>query len=954
MTASLLDTLRDQIELLIEPIVDSVEDPGALQTLLDALGADASFDGNATILGALQAALNLKTQIEAVANAPQPSFAGVAGLLSAISALFDQLRGLDGTSEQQLERLGSDLLAILTGEYLRQNHSTLYRVAALLTLVTPIEESALPPVSNGGALVRRSVPCAQVRFDQLSPLVNSPEQTLASFYFPNGLATTDDANTGADVLFPRIGALLTEIGVPWSYGVPDEDLTVLGDAAAFVDHAFQVYVPSSVTGAAVDAGLTVTLSSDDRGGLGLVISPFGGLSFSTQLDGWTFDAKLDAEIEALAIGKNGPTFIANADTVSIDAGFDAALTPPTDGSPTFVFGSPTGTRVELGSVKFGASIDASLTDANVTASAGVSSGALVIVAGDGDSFLQAVLPAGGLRATFDLGIAYSTKGGLAFTGGAGLDATLPVKLSLGGVVSLQGIHLALTVDGSGADFETSAIASLTIGPMQAVVDRMGIATTVSSPSGGGNLGLLDLDLGFKPPSGVGLSIDAAGLTGGGYLDYDGSKHEYAGVLDLAFETYKVAAFGLLATVLPTGPGYSLIALVDASIPPIQLGLGFTLDGVGGLLGVHRTANVDALRAALTAHTLANFLFPKSPIANAPQVFSEIDSIFPGADGRFIFGPMVQIQWGEPPVLTIDLAVILELPNPVRLILIGELALLLPTPSEKLLEIHVSALGTIDFGSCQAALDATLHDSHLMKFALHGGMALRVNWSGDKTFLLAVGGVHPKFQPPPDFPTLDRMSISMPTGHISKLDLAGYVAVSSNSLQIGAHVDIFVGIDGFGISGYLNFDTLIQRNPFHFDGDISGAVALTADGDNVMSLQMSASLSGPGPWNTAGSVSFSVLWWSVTKSFSETFGDTAPTTAVNQTDVGQLLRIALADPRRRDRNHTSRRDGIRNAGGAPNSERCRARASGGNAVDASDRRAAKRHHRNLRRRGPAGR
>jgi hypothetical protein len=194
-----------------------------------------------------------------------------------------------------------------------------------------------------------------------------------------------------------------------------------------------------------------------------------------------------------------------------------------------------------------------------------------------------------------------------------------------------------------------------------------------------------------------------------------------------------------------------------------------------------------------------------------------------------------------------LALILELPDPVRLLLIGELAVLLPRPDAVLLELHMDVLGTVDFGADEGSLDAVLHDSRLVKFPLQGAMALRSCWAGDdKTFLLAVGGFHPKFQPPPAFPTLQHVSISMPSGHITKLNLNGYFAVSSNTLQIGAHVDMFVGVDGFGISGYLNFDTLIERNPFYFDGDISGGVTLSADGHDVMSLDLSADLTGPAP------------------------------------------------------------------------------------------------------------
>lgn len=223
---------------------------------------------------------------------------------------------------------------------------------------------------------------------------------------------------------------------------------------------------------------------------------------------------------------------------------------------------------------------------------------------------------------------------------------------------------------------------------------------------------------------------------------------------------------------------------------------------------------------------------------------------------------------------------------------------------------MDVLGTIDFGTDEGSLDAQLHDSRLIKFPLQGAMAFRACWAGgDKSFLLSVGGFNPKFQPPPGFPTLARVSISMPSGNITKLNLDGYFAISSNTLQIGAHVDLFVGVDGFGISGYLTFDTLIGWNPFYFDGDISGGVTLSAGGDNLMSLNLSAELTGPAPWHVAGSVEFSVLGFGVTKSFSATFGDSAPALPTDLVDVGAQLRAALSDPRNYSATLTANENGL---------------------------------------------
>jgi hypothetical protein len=137
---------------------------------------------------------------------------------------------------------------------------------------------------------------------------------------------------------------------------------------------------------------------------------------------------------------------------------------------------------------------------------------------------------------------------------------------------------------------------------------------------------------------------------------------------------------------------------------------------------------------------------------------------------------------------------------------------------------------------------------------------------------------------------------MASGVVSKLNLDGYLAVTSNTLQFGARLDVFVGVDGYGISGFLNFDTLLQLRPFHFDADISGAVGLSVGGHELMSLHLDGALSGPAPWHVAGKVSFDVLWWTVTESFSTTFGDAELEQPVDRVDVGQLLRAALADAR----------------------------------------------------------
>jgi hypothetical protein len=258
--------------------------------------------------------------------------------------------------------------------------------------------------------------------------------------------------------------------------------------------------------------------------------------------------------------------------------------------------------------------------------------------------------------------------------------------------------------------------------------------------------------------------------------------------------------------------------------------------------------------------------------------------------------MALIGWGTPTVVTAAVAVIVELPSPVRIVLVARLEAKLPTPSAPVIHLNMDALGVLDLSQSQLSLDATLFDSKLVTFAMSGDMSLRADWGTQREFLLAVGGFHPRFTPPADFPTLKRITIDMPSGIISKLRLAAYLALTSNSVQFGAQLDVFIGVSGCGLSGQLGFDALLQLDPFHFDADISGSVAIRAAGDDFASVSLDATLTGPAPWNIAGKFKIHIIFFSIHVSFSQSWGQNTPTQLPSAVDVAGLLSAALADPR----------------------------------------------------------
>ena len=82
----------------------------------------------------------------------------------------------------------------------------------------------------------------------------------------------------------------------------------------------------------------------------------------------------------------------------------------------------------------------------------------------------------------------------------------------------------------------------------------------------------------------------------------------------------------------------------ATFPGIQVGFGFALTGVGGLLAVNRRVDVDALRGRLASGTAGRILAPQDPIRNAPALLADLDAVFPVAPGVTVIGPTAQLIW----------------------------------------------------------------------------------------------------------------------------------------------------------------------------------------------------------------------------------------------------------------------------------------------------------------------
>ena len=141
---------------------------------------------------------------------------------------------------------------------------------------------------------------------------------------------------------------------------------------------------------------------------------------------------------------------------------------------------------------------------------------------------------------------------------------------------------------------------------------------------------------------------------------------------------------------------------------------------------------------------------------------------------------------------------------------------LPADDIAILTLQVNFFGTLDFKTGRLQFDASLYDSHILGYTLTGDMAFRFYWLDDANLLLTAGGFNPAYTPPPmNLPQLSRISIVLFEGN-PDVRAEGYFAVTSNTVQFGARIELNYGVHGFSVSGFLSLDAVVTLHsvPLH--------------------------------------------------------------------------------------------------------------------------------------------
>ena len=590
---------------------------------------------------------------------------GISGLISDIqnlpSIVQSELSGSELLAQTDvLEKLPLKLYDFLTISFLKEHHNSVYSALKLFGVIEVKEIREVPNpfffprlertfhwdktaelLTSPMDLLKTSLKDDNGYFYEktmqvlqelglsigLLPHYRDPEPDVLKFINNDPLIDTWSGFKGLEILrFPLIPQDVDSLGLDIYPLINTADNRVKGLVSVLrLDPAEKVFVVSE----------KLKLETEVSGvanGLGIVLDENDEFRFLTNLFGSPQDLPDNAQFE-----------------------FRARLTrnQEADGNDTeklFQLGTADGSRFEVGSYNVTFGIE-KRQNARLYLETELLNGFIRMKFDGADGFISKVL-GDGIESSFSFGLGFSNDQGFYFAGGSGLEIELPTHITLGPLQILS-LSVSITSTEEKIMFTFTSSVLVNAGPVRLLVQDIGVSFPDKSDTS-----VFVPHVTFKPPKGVGLAIDASAVVGAGFLAFDPAGGQYEGFVQLTINEFlTVTAIGIITTKLPNDVrGFSMVVMITATgFRPIQLGMGFTLTGIGGLLAINRTCNEDFLRQGIKNNTLRDILFPQDPIRNAPQILGTLNNAFPPQSGSYLFGPVVQICWGTPAVLTMDLS-----------------------------------------------------------------------------------------------------------------------------------------------------------------------------------------------------------------------------------------------------------------------------------------------------------
>lgn len=466
-----------------------------------------------------------------------------------------------------------------------------------------------------------------------------------------------------------------------------------------------------------------------------------------------------------------------------------------------------------------------------------------------DSFVAELLGGGATTVSSELTVGVDSGRGLTVGGATSGPVTVPAHAT-GGAVEVPAFELDLPRDVPGAIDIGAHIHARLEAVLGFVLDGVGGRVIIDPDAvGAGSPARVEV----RPPRGIGVSLDAGPVRGGGFLEV--TPTGYDGALEVAVGPVAAHAFGVLDT--GADPGFSMVVSIGAEFdPPIEIALGFTLVGVGGLVGIQRAVDTSALLGRLHDRALEQLLFPSDPIGAARQILDTLAAVFPARRDSLVIGPMVKLGWGRPvSLVTASVALLLQLPDP-KIVVLGTFQLAVPSPRVPIVSLKGALFSEIT--PDHILVLTVLEDSRVAGFPVTGDLGVFIGLGSDPGFAISAGGFHPSYAPPPLLASMRRLSIDLSPPILLTIRASGYVALTTNSLQFGGRLEASGEAGPVSIHGFVQLDAIVRWAPsFSFEADLGAGFDMRFEGVSFAGVRLQLHLAGPAPWNVHGTATLEI-------------------------------------------------------------------------------------------------
>ncbi len=885
MKKNSLELIFNALKQFFHPLVRTNGNTEGLIRLFKEMGweMDTVLGGHKDVfMDTIRSIIESSSVLDEILEEPPKTISELKEALHNVSNIFSTIKNLNDSLPNEfpeiLEEFPKDLIHFLTHQYLSGHKAISFHLLRLLSIISSEENDFI--LNENRVLLRETNVYPKVKLSRIAEVLKNPGKVFKNTYWPDGFSDNTIVNGIAKKLFPMIKDLLESLDLDIDVYIgnddiesefPPEDIDALKRLILLSKEIEAIEEEGTAT---IDLGIGIL--SETEGGPGVYVIPEGSVEIDRHLAPWHFQFLSTLGLSGFQITKDGLEIFDGGGTAGEMKLFAARIE---EEDQAFLIGSVEGTRVEAKNFHINAGLfyNAGVKEAKIQTHLDKLS--FVLMPGDGDAFLKSILPKNGASVNFDLTMSWSNINGFYFEGSSGLDVNIPVHKQVLGTLDFRDIKIKIDSSNQKVSLIAAPSAQVAIGPLTATIEEVGLGANIAFPEDGGNLGLLDLKLEFQPPKKIGVNVDSEIVSGGGFLALDADNHQYSGVIGLKIGLEKIeidlSAIGLINTKLPNNQaGFSMLVSINAIFNPgIQLAFGFTLNGVGGLVGIHRTMKVDVLKEKVRNGDMKSIMFPEDVIKNSAKIISDLRSVFPAQKDHYVVAPFFKIGYGTPTVLEVDLGILVELPFSDRVLLLGSLSVYLPNKDvdKRLGELHADIVGDFNFGGSYVLVEGKLRDSEIAGISLSGGFAFMLDWGDTPQFLLSLGGYHPRYKRPEGFPDISRLTALIKRGSILRLSCEYYQAITSNSYQIGLAADILVKKSGAKAVGFLGFNALFQFDPFYFDADIRISAEISYKGRSFMGVDLNFLLSGPRPWKAQGYFKVKILWISYKFKFNESWG-----------------------------------------------------------------------------------